>query len=131
MCAEHVPAAPYTAPAWERNRPATWLYLSKRLELLALPNEPLWCQPAISIGATVYYRLTPNVLYWLDCAGRTLEAKHEAGAVGRDQVDAFCEAMAAVYPFAAAHIDPTACEQARALPPTLPDAPRRISEESI
>lgn len=115
------PTAPYVPPAWETGRPPIWLYVSKRLDLVALPNEPLWCSPVLTLGTTAYYRVSPDVLHWLDCAGRVLGTKYEAGQVTRDQVDAYLDAMSAVWVFAAAHLDPGACEYAKGHTPELPD----------
>ena len=126
LCAEYraagspvVVSAP--VPAWEIGRPAAWLYVSKRLELLSLPNEPLWASAVVTIGTTTCYRVSPAVAHWLDCAGRALEQRFIDGTAGRDQIDAYLEAMTTVWEFVAANIDSEAVCAAKDQPPVLPE----------
>jgi hypothetical protein len=126
LCPLATPAAPYEPPAYEISQsqaPQAWLYVSKRLDLVLLPNTPLWCSPVVTLGTTVYYRLSPAVAHWLDCAGRALEQKFIDGTCGRDQIDAFCEAMTTVWEFAAANLDPDAVCEAKDSAPELPQVP--------
>lgn len=113
---------PHAPPAWELGTPPAWLYVSKRLDLVAFTNDAsgLWCSPVLTLGIATYYRIAPQVLHWLDTAGRALEAKYAAGAITIDQVTAYLAAMGVVYAFAAANLDPGACERAKELPPVLP-----------
>ncbi|MDY3555315.1 hypothetical protein R5W24_004457 [Gemmata sp. JC717] len=121
---EYRPAVPYVAPAHELGNPPAWLYVSKRLAFEWLPNEPLWCSPAVKLGDVIFYRLSPAVVHWIEVVGgQAYQAGYEQGQITRDQVDAYMEAMNTVYAFAAAHLDPAACVQAKATAPTLPIAP--------
>lgn len=124
LAGQATPAAPYQRPDYEIGAPSAWLYVSKRLALEWVPNDPTWCAPTLSLGtAGVFYRLSPDVLHWLTAAGRSLESRFVAGGVHRDQVDAYVDAMQAVYAFAACYLDPAACELASCCEPKLPAAP--------
>jgi hypothetical protein len=96
-----------------------WLYLTRRLELADVPNDPPWVVPAFWLGEVVYYRLTPAVLAWLEAAGEKLDAGGQR---------AFVEAMAPVWEFAERWLDPGEVSRARrAVPPAgLPEPPRRV-----
>ena len=102
-----------------------WLYASKRLDLKWLPNVPLWSTEVIAFGpeshTVPFFRLTPTLLVWLERAGEHLERECLAGAVPRDQLDGYLDAMRDVWAFAERHIDPAAVQAARATKPELPE----------
>lgn len=129
-CLPWVPAPP----------PDAWLYTSRRLDLEWLPNVPIWSAATLSLGRAtasesangdgpiIFYRLSPQVLVWLEHAGAALEHLVVTGgsnAPARDQVDAYCEAMNQVYQFAAAHLSPAEVRAAREVAtrqaPALPE----------
>jgi len=120
--------------------PEYWPYVSLRLDVRWYPNVPSCSSPVITVGRdkpgpvrkkhpyehrdprpevehTPYYRLTAAVFAWLTLAGDQLERRWLAGEVGRDQVDAYCEAMGPIWAFAGCHI-PDA--ERRAAKPELP-----------
>lgn len=99
---------------------ATWLYVSKRLDLQLLPNVPMWNAEAISLGGVIYYRLTADVLAWLEAAGESLITEVTAGRVDGDQLDAYLEAMGTVYAVGSPCISAPDLVTARAHPPSLP-----------
>lgn len=104
--------------------PQAWLYLSRRLDLLFVPNEPPWVvtlftygplppvvrgahldQPKPPPAPVPYYRLTPSVLVWFERAGVHLEAELLAGRYQRAQFDEYVAAMVEVWSFADAWMD--------------------------
>lgn len=115
------PAFPFVPDPDEIGSPSTWLYVSKRLDLQWLPNEPLWAVPVLTIGPVVYYRLSARTLNWLNQAGYQLERQWESGELARDQLDAYCVAMGTVWAFAGTHLSETAKDQGRLLPASLPE----------
>lgn len=119
------PAFPFVPDPDELGSPSTWLYVSKRLDLQWLPNEPLWAVPVLTIesaiGVTVFYRLSARVLNWLTQAGHQLERQWESGELARDQLDAYLEAMGSVWTFAGEHLSEAARDRARLLPASLPE----------
>lgn len=102
-----------------------WLYASKRLDLKWLPNVPLWSGEVIAFGPEArtvpFFRLTPTLLVWLERAGEHLERECLTGAVPRDQLDAYLDAMRDVWAFAERHIDSAAVHAARTTKPELPE----------
>lgn len=119
------PTIPFVPDPDEIGSPQVWLYVSKRLDLVSLPNEPLWAVPVLTIesatAVTVYYRLTSQVLTWLTQAGYHLQQLWEADKVDRNQLDAYCEAMGTVWGFAGTHLSEAAKDRARLLPASLPE----------
>lgn len=113
--------------------PATdWLYISRRLDLQWLPNVPFWSAATITFdkgdGPVIFYRLSPQVLVWLEHAGTALERLVVSGgsnAPDRGQVDAYCEAMETVYRFANVRVPRAETQAAREAAtkqaPTLPE----------
>lgn len=120
------PAPGPRGAALGRRRPApeAWLYVSKQLDLEWLPNAPLWAAAVIRLGERWFYRLTPDVVAWLEGAGPQLEAHVLAGKAGRDQVDAYVAAMLEVWRFAREAFEPAELAEARAVrTPRLPEVP--------
>lgn len=136
------PAFPFIPSPDELGSPQAWLYVSKRLDLQWLPNTSLWAAPVLTIGLTtgsvtgsatgsaglplvVYYRLSAQVLTWLNEAGHHLQQLWETGKVDRSQLDAYCEAMGVVWEFAGRHISEAARDAAReavrSRPASLPE----------
>lgn len=114
-------------------RPSWWLYVSRRIDVFEVPNEPLWDVVAFTWSKagdpkpTPYYRLTPQVITWLDAAGAALERQVLTGQASRDQLDLFIESMNPVWVFSGRCLDRAAVRSARLEPPSLPlvaDGPR-------
>lgn len=84
--------------------PATWLYVSKRLDVVELNNTPLTSGPVIFLGDTPYYRLTPGVFCWIESAGEHLASLVRSGKVPRDQLAEFSRVHMQLYTFAARYI---------------------------
>lgn len=98
--------------------------MSKKLDVEWLPNAPLWAAAVIRFGATWFYRLTPDVVAWLEACGPPLEAAVLAGKAGRDQVDEYVAVMLEVWRFAGAVFEPAELAEARAVrTPRLPEVP--------
>jgi hypothetical protein len=108
--------------AEELGSPQAWLYVSKRLDVEVLPNDRLWSLPALSIGNTVFYRLSAKVLVWLEAAGAALEGQVLAQQADRGQLDAYLEAMRGVWAFAERHLSAESVRAARREAPELPEA---------
>ncbi len=119
------PAPPAAVPFAPLAPAELWLYVSKRLELKWLPNVSLWSGEVIAFGPEArtvpFFRLSPTLLVWLERAGAHLERECLAGAVPRDQLDAYLDAMTYVWAFAERHIDPAAVHAARTTKPELPE----------
>lgn len=94
-----------------------WLYLSKRLDLLDVPAGR--ALNVIQIGPTVYYRLTPAVLVWLEHAVADMDAKKPTP----DTVATVTAAMDEVYRFARSHLPAADIEAARRIGPRPLPAP--------
>lgn len=114
----------------EAGESASWLYVSKRLDLRWLPNVSLWTLPAITFtsdtsnddtSAVTFYRLSAQVLVWLNACGHYLEAQYLTGHLDRNQLDVYLGAMAHVWRFTGEHIEPAAVEAAKGQPAALPD----------
>lgn len=116
--AEVAPLASVQRPNVEL--PAAWLYVSKRLDIEWLPNVPLWAAPVITFGEAAYYRLTANVLAWLEAAGESLCTQVAAGNLERDQLSTYLDAMDVVFAFAYDHIPSAEIIAARSQSPSLP-----------
>lgn len=124
-----LPFAP-SPPSTSSPRPASpgepqaWLYLSRRLDILFVPNEPPWVVPLFAYGPlppivpgdhldqpkpppapVPYYRLTPSVLVWFERAGVHLEAELLGGRLPRSQFDEYAAAMVEVWVFADAWLE--------------------------
>lgn len=94
-----------------------WLYLSKRLELLDVPAGR--ALDVIQVGPTVYYRLTPAVLVWLEHAVADLDAKKPTP----EAVATVTAAMDEVYRFARSQFTTADIEAARRAGPRPLPAP--------
>lgn len=114
-----VPVAPVIPFAWSSDEvvtptpAASWLYVSKRLDLEWLPNEPLWASPVIRMGETAYYRLSARTLVWLNVSGLSLERQWQADRLPRDQLNAYLEAMGTVWHFAGGRLNRDAVDVVR------------------
>lgn len=108
----------------EVGSPLAWLYVSKRLDLDWLPNTPFWSGEVITFGATAFYRLTSQVLVWLEAAGDVLESHYRAGQVDHGQLVEYVNAMEVVWLFARSHLQRDSVVAARLQPPSLPDSPQ-------
>jgi hypothetical protein len=102
---EHMQEIQHTPPPVATGQPDAWLYVSKKLDLEWLPNVPMWSGEVISLGSTVYYRLTPQVYAWLDRAGTVLEKAVLAGSRERSQLDAYLVSIRVVWEFAAWYLE--------------------------
>lgn len=118
------PAPRDPTPAPRGTPPEAWLYVSKKLDAEWLPNAPLWAAAVVRLGERWFYRLTPDVVAWLEAAGPPLEAQVLAGKAGRDQADAYVAAMNEVWRFAREVFEPAELAEARAVrTPRLPEVP--------
>jgi hypothetical protein len=116
---------PWVRDPAELASPTAWLYVSRRLDLEWLPNEPLWAAVSLTIGLatgpTAFYRLSPAVLVWLETAGEQLEGQWRAGKVERSQVDEYLAAMDTVWEFARVNLSGQAVSEQRGKPVGLPE----------
>lgn len=95
----------------------TWLYVSKKLDLTTLPESSL---PTVQLGPTLYHRITPAVVVWLEHA---VADRDEAGGFAPDEVHAVITAQTAIYTFARERFADGELDAARkAGPQPLPDA---------
>lgn len=95
--------------------------MSRRLDLEWLPNSPdspLWSGAVISLNGTAFYRLSAQVVVWLEKAGEQLETECLACRIDRNQLDAFFEAMCQVWSFAEQNLKGEAVKAARLNPAT-------------
>lgn len=136
-----LPCVWYTRPSYEIGTPppASWLYVSKRLDLEWLSNVPLWWAPVITfaggdsdlsttapgVNSTAFYRISPAVVAWLEAAGLSLEATCISGQTDRGQLDAYLEAMAVVWRFTDQYLHPDTMRAVRGQPGiVLPEVPQ-------
>lgn len=120
-----VTAAPATPPADTLPEPDHWLFVSRRLDLIEVPNEPMWRVPAFTQGnpPVPYFRVTPQVVAWLDAMGAIMERDVLAGKTPRETLDDFCDHMQPVWRFASLYLDGDLIHAERQLSPSLPTTP--------
>lgn len=111
-----------SAPAASVPRPAAWLYVSRRLDLIWLPDEPLFGE-LFFLDGRPHFRLTARVAVWLEHATDALDRRWADGQLTPADRDEALAALRVVWAFAAAHLDPATLRQARTLPPELPPVP--------
>lgn len=107
------PSHPLACTDLPAEPPVDWLYVSKRLNLEWVPNTAFWSGDVMILGQTVFYRLTPRVLIWLEWAGQLLERQYVAKKLERSQIDAYLTAMESVWRFAWTWFSPAARQQER------------------
>jgi len=100
--------------------PPEWLYVSKRLDLILLPNTRLFSAPVVAFGDRVYYRASPIVYWWLVAAGEAMAARLPAGPEGQAQARTIADGIAAVGRFLEDSVGVDAVEAARTPYPDLP-----------
>lgn len=99
-------------------------FVSKKLDLLALPRHDGYSQPTIVFGDEPYFRLTPRVLAWVFSAiADGLEPRLDSGTVPRSQVEAAVEVYSQLAHYADRVFVPEAVRSAFARPPELPPVP--------
>lgn len=106
--------------------PEAWMYVSKRLNVVYLPNVPLWSGECLTLGAVAYYRLTAEVLAWLELAGVALERQHLARQLPEGQLDEYLRVMNEVWVFAGRHIGGSEVRRARSEVAELPEAASKV-----
>lgn len=100
----------------------SWLYVSRRLDLLWLPEDPLFGD-VILVSDRPHFRLTARVAVWLEHAADALDRRWADGQLTPADRDEALAALRVVWEFAAAYLDPATLRQARTLPPELPPVP--------
>jgi len=102
---------------------ARWLYVSKRLDLLEVPNTAPWRVLAFTYGRespVAFYRVTPQVVVWLDSCGVMIERKVLAGESPRSTLDDYLRHMDEIWRFASLNLDVEKVRAARMEPASLP-----------
>lgn len=100
-----------------------WLYVSKRLDLIEVPNTAPWRVLAFTYGRespVAFYRLTPQVVVWLDSCGMILERQVLAGESPRSTLDDYLRHMDEIWRFASLNLDVEKVRAARMEPASLP-----------
>lgn len=111
--------APITEPRTDPPHDRTWIYVSRRLDVLELSPTAM-LGPVVAFGTVPHYRLTPNTFAWFQAAGLALATAAESDSAKASDYREYTRVMRRLATYACEQWNDGQMADAK---PELPDPP--------